>query len=146
MALTPKQKLFVEFYVGEALFNATRAAKLAGYGKTVYSTRRAGCDNLKIPEIREAVEAAMAAKVNTGAVMAADDVLRELSDVARTPLSRLDGNGDLIATEARDIKNKVSALALLAKYHGLLVDRLKIETDVTKLSDQELEAIVKAES
>jgi phage terminase small subunit len=114
VALTGKQKLFVEYYVGEAVFNATKAAKLAGYGTTPLAIRRAGCDNLRVPEIRAAIDAAMAAKVATGKVMGADEVLAELSAVARIP-----ADGD-----SKDVKNKVAALTTLAKYHGLLVDRI----------------------
>jgi len=52
--LTDKQKLFVDYYVGEARQNATKAAKFAGYSeKTAYSI---GSENLRKPEISEQIE------------------------------------------------------------------------------------------
>jgi phage terminase small subunit len=144
----------VKFYLGEAVFNASKAAKLAGYTGTPANLRRQGCDMLRHPEIRAAIDEAMAAKVATGNVMSGDEVLAELSAIGRIPLYvdkvvDVDNDGneikEKIATEARDIKNKVAALQTLAKYHGLLIDRVKVDVDVSKLSDQELEAIISAE-
>lgn len=52
--LTGKQKLFADYYVGEAHCNGTRAAKLAGYSeKTAYSI---ASENLRKPEVLEYIE------------------------------------------------------------------------------------------
>ena len=58
--MTSKQQVFVMEYMND--FNATRAAQAAGYSKrTAYSI---GQENLKKPEIRQAIDAAMTEKKN----------------------------------------------------------------------------------
>lgn len=49
--LEPKQKLFADFYVGEANLNATRAAILAKYSKKTASA--IGAENLRKPKIKD---------------------------------------------------------------------------------------------
>lgn len=58
--MNQKQELFVHEYLLDG--NATRAAQAAGYSKrTAYSI---GQENLKKPEIRQAIDAAMTEKKN----------------------------------------------------------------------------------
>ncbi|WP_154855126.1 terminase small subunit [Cyclobacterium xiamenense] len=49
--LTPREVLFANHYLGEAGFNATKAAKLAGYSE--YTARQIGYENLTKPYIKE---------------------------------------------------------------------------------------------
>jgi phage terminase small subunit len=54
VSLTTKQRRFVEEYIGPANFNASEAARRAGYSeKTAYSI---GHENLSKPEIEAAIE------------------------------------------------------------------------------------------
>ena len=61
--LTGKQRAFVDFYVGEADFNATQAARLAGYSDSSdHVLEQQGHENLRKPEIAKAIEQALAAR------------------------------------------------------------------------------------
>lgn len=55
--LTGKQKLFADYYIGEANLNATRAARLAGY--STKTARFIGHENLTKPNILEYIEKRM---------------------------------------------------------------------------------------
>lgn len=91
MALNAKQQRFVDEYLVD--LNATAAAKRAGYSeKTAYSI---GEENLKKPEIAEAIEKAKAARAERTRVDA-DWLLRRLADEASADLADLyDESGSL---------------------------------------------------
>lgn len=73
--LTPRQRLFVDFFLGEARLNATKAARLAGYLKP----RDSGYQLLrKTPGVQAAIEERL--KENT---LSANAVLSEITDIAR---------------------------------------------------------------
>lgn len=74
--LTPKQAAFVQEYLVD--LNATAAAKRAGYSeKTAYRT---GADNLKKPQIAQAISEAQADRANRTQVTA-DRVVEELAKI-----------------------------------------------------------------
>lgn len=74
--LTEKQARFVEEYLVD--LDATKAAKRAGYSeKTAYSI---GFENLKKPEIQEAIQTAMDARSSRTGITQ-DMVLRELAAI-----------------------------------------------------------------
>lgn len=141
--LSPKQQLFVEYYLRH--FNATRAAKEAGYSeKTAYSI---GHENLKKPEIADTIRTRM-----TEAAMETNEVLYHLAQIARGDLGDvLDKNGNVsieaareqgktnlikkvrsraITTENSDISeaeaeayDRLKALELIGRAHALFKDR-----------------------
>ena len=77
MALNDRQKRFVEEYLVD--LNATEAAKRAGYSeKTAYSI---GFENLKKPEIHEAIQQAKDARAERTEITQ-DMVLKELAKIA----------------------------------------------------------------
>ena len=77
MALTEKQARFVAEYLVD--LNATDAAKRAGYSeKTAYAI---GFENLRKPEIQDAIQTAMAQREKRTAITQ-DRVLQELARVA----------------------------------------------------------------
>jgi phage terminase small subunit len=62
-ALTPRQRLFCEAYVGPAGLNATRAAELAGYrSDNRVALAATGYENLRKPQIQRQVARLLAAK------------------------------------------------------------------------------------
>jgi len=81
MALRGKQKAFVNYYLGEAKFNATRAAELAGYNGDSVSWANIGSQNLKKPNIKAAIDEYWAAHS-----MPAAEAVARLADIARANL------------------------------------------------------------
>jgi phage terminase small subunit len=140
MALTHKQRLFVEEYL--RTWNATQAAIAAGYSeKTAYSI---GSENLKKPEIAAEIQARIEEKTAS-----ADEVLVRLAEQLRLDLSPFvvyhEGTGDwtinlkslIGAGLGRFIKgikptkfgshiefhDSFAALQLVARHHGLLKEQ-----------------------
>ncbi len=56
LAITDRQKLFADYYIGEGNLNATRSAKLAGYKGDENALAVQGSRNLRIPKIRDYIE------------------------------------------------------------------------------------------
>jgi len=112
VSLTPKQERFVAEYLID--LNATQAAIRAGYSEK--TAGQVGFENLKKPEIAEAI-AAKAGKTAEKLDLSAERVLKGLFEEATR-------TGEGSSHGAR-----VSAWGLLGKYHKLFVDR--VEADVT---------------
>jgi phage terminase small subunit len=136
--LTDKQHAFVAHYL--VCLNGAEAARRAGYPAA--SARQIASENLSKPDIRAAIDAALATTA-----MPANEVLARLTEQARASLEEfvtVRGRGvalDLKAAKLRGVLHLVkkytktkqgvsielydsqAALALLAKHHGLLVDR-----------------------
>lgn len=88
--LTDRQKVFVLAYVGECAFNATQAAKAAGYGGDDNTLASTGWDNLRKPEIAAFVREYLGAKAAT-----AEECLARLTSRARATMAsafRQDGD------------------------------------------------------
>lgn len=147
MALSNKQQVFVNAYL--RTFNATKAAKEAGYSEdTAYSQ---GARLLKHVEIANAIRARMEADA-----MSTSEVLYHLAQIARGDFDDIaDSNGTLDMTEARRVgktnlikrvKNKaivteqsdisetevemydrLRALELIGKYLKLWTDKVEVE-------------------
>lgn len=87
--LTRKQFVWLTYYLGEAHFNATEAARLAGYKLP----RISGPENLHKPAVQEAIAKWWASKG-----MTTDEVVARLAEQARAEYSayiREDGTVDL---------------------------------------------------
>jgi phage terminase small subunit len=113
MRVTGKQRAFVTAYVGEANFNATGAAKLAGYRATSeHSFESIGSENLQRPAIKEAIDLHFQ-KISP---VSAEECLTELASLAR-------GSS----------KDKIRALALLSQHYGLLDGRWQAREEETRL-------------
>lgn len=162
MALTKKQKLFIEEYLID--LNATQAAIRAGYSPD--TAKAIGCENLTKPDIRAHIDRAMAerskrtginadrvvmelakiALVNAADVINADDAtLRDdaapedtaaIQSVKVKTFPTKDGEG-----VEREIKmaDKIKALELLGKHLGMFKDKLELsgglDAEKTKLDD-----------
>src|ERR1043165_2529868 len=75
--LTGKQRAFINAYLGEAKFNATEAARIAGYKGDDVTLAAVGYENLRKPQI----EAEVRARFNE-ATMSANEVLARLTEIA----------------------------------------------------------------
>lgn len=106
--LTGKQRAFVLAYFANG-FVGWRAAQAAGYKGDEASLRASASRTLANANVRRAIE-----KEWKQAAMPADEVIGRLTAIARGSL-----HGERYDPQA--------ALNTLAKYHGLLVDRVKNE-------------------
>ena len=137
--LTGKQEAFVVAYVGEAKFNATKAAGIAGYSGDYWTLAAMASENLKKPKIIERVRQYLGAQA-----MTADEVLWRLGEIARGGWAEyIKDNGDVdiagmvaddkayLITEIRDTRegrvykfcDMQAALNQIGKHHGLFVER-----------------------
>lgn len=140
--LTLKQKRFIDFYI--QLGNATEAAKRAGYSeKTAYRT---GADNIRKPQIQKAIQK-LVAEEGEKRVVQAHETLELLSSIARGEVDEdniavLVNHGESRIEHAStrvSINNRIKALTLLAKFHGLL-DKAKNQNDGPEYQDDGLQA------
>lgn len=124
--LTDKQKLFCDFYVGECRFNATKAAKMAGYSeKTAYQQ---GFELLRQPKIRNYIDAALRQMT-----LGANEVLARLTEIANGSIeSFLDEEGNFDYKAAK----KAGALPLLKKLKRKKTSK-KIETSKKVAAEDE---------
>jgi len=150
MALTKKQKLFVEEYLID--LNATQAAIRAGYSPT--SARQIADENMSKPDIKNAIEKALAERSKRTGVNA-DRIILELAKIAfvnptdvinmdeatiRGDANRDDTaaissvkvkripteDGDIVEREVKTY-DKIKALELLGKHMGMFTDKFKVE-------------------
>ena len=148
--VTKKQKRFVEEYLID--LNATQAAIRAGYSPD--SARDIGCENLTKPNIKAAIDRAIAERSRRTGINQ-DRVLLELAKVAfLNPVDVIDMDGATIRGEAnrddtaciasvkvktiptddgqiteREVKvyDKLKALELLGKHLGMFTDKVKVD-------------------
>lgn len=91
--LTPKQSLFIEKYLGEAHFNATKAAEMAGYSGSKNVLGVTAYDLLRNPKIKEQIDLTLSAMT-----MPANVVLTRLTEISEgkvTDFYNEAGNFDL---------------------------------------------------
>ena len=141
--MTLKQELFVEAYIGPANGNATKAAKIAGYKGNDHTLEVIGAENLRKPEIASRVRARV-----EQAAMSADEVLAELSAIARADWReflqiRHNSKGEVVDA-ALLLRDKIRALELLGKYHALFTEKREIEHKGLTSSDRPTEEQRKA--
>ena len=162
MALTKKQKLFVEEYLID--LNATQAAIRAGYSPD--SAADIGSENLRKPDIRARIDKAMAERSRRTGINQ-DRILMELAKIALVNPEKVvnfdeatireDAQPEDLAAVAsvkvkrfptkdgegieREIKfyDKTKALDLAGRHLGMFKDKVEIsgslETEKTKLDD-----------
>lgn len=119
--LTTKQEAFVVAYIGEARFNATRAARIAGYSVA----RQSGSECLSNPVIAARVKEELERRS-----MPAEAVIAELTDVATAEwrdfveILMTDDDGQPLRVRF-DLRSKVNALELLGKHYKLFTDKIE---------------------
>jgi phage terminase small subunit len=161
--LTDKQRVFINEYL--KCFNATEAARLAGYKGNGNTLANIGWENLRKLDIGNEIS-----KRLQESAMSANEVLMRLGEQARgehakyisgdgtinLPKLLEDNKGHLIKG-VKDTKygqqiefyDSQSALALLAKHHGLLVSKVEstnMEIDLSLLTDNQLKRLAAGES
>lgn len=122
--LTPLQQRFVDAYVGEARFNASEAARIAGYSEKTAGQK--GHELKNIESIRARIDEVL--ETNT---LRSNEILRELTDVAMRGLhefieiTRYDKDGNPVAAKM-DAGAKMKALELLGKHRALFTDNVAL--------------------
>jgi phage terminase small subunit len=122
--LTTRQERFIDAYCGESRFNASDAARRAGYSEKQAAS--IGCQLKKTPYIRARIDEIL--QDNT---LSAPEVLHELTDVGMRGIdefievTRYDKEGNPVAARM-DASAKMKALELLGKHHQLFSDNLNI--------------------
>lgn len=118
MKMTPKQKAFVAEYLID--LNATQAAIRAGY--SAKTAGQIGDENLKKPQIAQAIQEAMKAR-STRTEITQDMVLNELAKIAFSDIRKVMKWGN---TELRMVDSEESSE--LVPYHGLaMIDSADID-------------------
>lgn len=112
--LTPKQQLFVKEYIKD--FNATQAAIRAGYKEK--AAGQTGAENLKKPQIQKAIKEAQDAR-EAETIYDAKWIIAQIAQIA--------GNQEETA------RDRLKALELLGKYHGIWDRRPDEEQQVVKI-------------
>lgn len=165
--LTFKQREFVKAYVGPAAGNATKAAEMAGYNaENRNSLAVTAFDNLRKPNIQRAVARAMAdreggpewtragiveiARSNIADYLKVDENGKGTIDLKRANEAAAMGTikklrvrdmgaaGQEVTVETYD---RLAALSLLAKMHGIIVDQTNV--NITTPQQQALGRILK---
>lgn len=139
--LTGKQKAFVDAYLGEANFNATKAARIARYDSDDDNVLAAiGSQNLRKLKVAEKISQRL-----SESAMTPDEVLARLAEIARgdhrhymcidgtLDIEQLvqDGKAHLIKSIRPNQHGTIyefcdmqGALVQLGKHHGLFTDRI----------------------
>lgn len=144
--LTPKQAAFVREYLID--LNATQAAIRAGY--SVRTASSIAEENLRKPEIKAGVQAAMAER-GERLKASADDVLREITRLAMIDVGRITevtGPADIKALP-EDVRRaivgwswdkngnftiklaKEGALEMMGRHHALFKEKLELSGEIS---------------
>lgn len=144
--MTAKQQRFCDEYL--ISLNATQAAIKSGYSEK-YAGENAD-KLLKNTKVKEYISERMAEK-ESELIASQDEVLRYLTAVMRgeemDETLSVNPMGELEKNKVRRQANQIKAAETLAKYHGLLTDKLavtgKIENPLSGLTTEELKQLIK---
>lgn len=129
--LTPMQHKFVRWYVSEICnFNGVMAAQKAGYKGSYNTLAVTAHDNLKKPNIKKAVDAAMKEALD-GADCTVEGTLRDLRQVY------------LMAIEAGQFSAAKGAAELRGKYLKMFTDRIEHVETIDEVSLEDLVTLAK---
>lgn len=130
-ALTPKQRLFVKYYV--ISLNATDAAIKSGYNEN--SAAEMGYENLRKPHIKKAIADAQAERL-ANLDIDANYVLRRLIDVDLLDIADLlDNNGSIkpVSEWSKEWRQNISSFEVADDNQGGSVIKLKFPDKVKNL-------------
>lgn len=126
--LTGKQQAFINAYLGEARFNATEAARLAGYEGNDVTLAAVGYENLRKPQIATEINT----RLNESA-MSAHEVLDRLTQIARGEVTDfLDEDGKWDLKTARKLKKSGLLKKVKSKRTSKQVDSITDSNEDTR--------------
>lgn len=121
LKLTDKQQTFIYEYL--KCWNATEAARRAGYKGTDVTLASMGYENLRKPQIAEAIQAEMAANA-----MSAHEALSRLSDMARGSMAEfLDEKRETLDLAKADRADKLHLIKSFSHTKSKETENIKIE-------------------
>lgn len=129
--LTPKQSLFVMDYIQH--FNATKAAKSAGYSE--HTAKDIGCENLAKPNIKEAIAEELSYRAQASRLSSQYIVKSLMQNAKRCSQGEQvmvsDGEGNLVPSGEWkfDSSGMNKALDLLGKHLGMYTDKVEHSSD-----------------
>jgi hypothetical protein len=133
--LTDMQVMFISHYLANN-GNGLRAIMAMGHTGSNDCARAKASYFLRQAAVRTAIDDIM-----DGFAMSGAEALAELSSIAYMPARFELNDGRILETDPRNVKNKVTALQTVLKYHGLLKENVKLDIDLTKLSDEKLQQL-----
>lgn len=144
--MTAKQKRFCDEYL--ISLNATQAAIKAGYTEKYAHTNATKL--LQNTTVKQYLADRMAEK-ESELIASQDEVLRYLTAVMRgeeqDEVMNVNPMGELEKNEIKRQANQIKAAETLAKYHGLLTDKVelsgKVENPLAGLTTDELRKLIK---
>ncbi|HKS27810.1 MAG TPA: terminase small subunit [Pyrinomonadaceae bacterium] len=122
------QRLWAEAYIGKANGDGVEAARIAGYKGSPHVLAQIAYENLKKPHIK----ALISVRVEEAA-MSANEVLKELTKVAKADWQeflqvRRNKKGEVVDATIV-LRDKIRALELMGKYHGLFQENRENDAD-----------------
>lgn len=151
--LTEKESRFVAAFLGDAQGNGTKAAVLAGYGKS--GAKVIACRLLKKPKIQAALVNLKNQKVNDTLtvseivrerVMSGDEAMERLTTFARADIGQILGPDDAISKLPADVRQTIKSVR--PTRYGRVIelhDAMKA-TELIAKSAGKLKEIVQVES
>lgn len=159
-----KQQRFIDAYLGEANFNATRAAEIAGYKGNGNTLAQIGFKTVRNGKITDEI-----AKRLQASAMGTNELLMILGRKARSEhiianyltsngvnleQMLLDGHGNLIKSIKPsknglivDFVDSMEAQKLIGRHLGVLNQlQTNLNIDVSNLTDEQLDRIINGES
>ena len=132
--IKPKHKLFADFYIGEALFNGTKAAQLAGYQGNNATLAVTASKTLKIREVKDYIETQLA-----DLAMGANEVIARLGEIAKGDVTDLlDDKGNFDLKLARE-RNKTFLIKKMKRKRTIRQKKTEIADSMqTYLAEDEI--------
>lgn len=135
--LTPKEKLFIEKYLGEAHFNGTLAAELAGYKGNKNTLGVVAYEKLRKPKIKAELDAVLSAMT-----MPANVVLTRLTEIAEGKVTDFLNKDRAFDLEAAKRNKKDGLLKKIKQKRTIRQKKTEVTDNMrTFLADDEIEGI-----
>ena len=127
--LTNKQQAFIDAYIGEAMMNATEAARLAGYKQPNVQ----GAQNLV--KLSAHIQKATEEKRNR-AIMKQDEILQLFSSIARgEEKEKVMSASGKVEELPVSVKDRIKAAELLGKAYAMFTDKRDVQISLPTLVD-----------
>jgi phage terminase small subunit len=128
--LKDKRQAFVDAYLGEARFNASEAARLAGYSKPGAEGHRL----LKNADVRARIDdavAAIAVSRDELLTLLADDARMTTQDIIRASMSANSAPAESSVISSL-LGARTAARHVLAKHYGLLTEKVQMSGNIRR--------------